>query len=157
MILGPIQSSSSYFCSQFDLLKTYLWDPYPFLWLFSWFKKWHFRQFWHISSRYWRNFCEWVDKAFYKQFTLFFRAFAVDLIYWREIFLNAFTKHFTSNLLFSFVFLRSTWLTREEFLYSISFSFTFFSIPELTLLAVLAHFSTYWSLFSESVAKSIWE
>ena len=56
------------------------------------------------------------------------------------IFVNELTKHFKSNLLFFFVFLRSTWLTREEFLYLLSFSFTFFSVPKLTLLAVLAHF-----------------
>ena len=53
---------------------------------------------------------------------------------------NDLTKHFKSNLLFSFVFLRSISLTREEVLYSLSFSFTFFSVPKLTLLAVLAHF-----------------
>ena len=37
---------------------------HPFLWLFSWFKKWHFRQFWHISSTFWRFFSEWVSKSF---------------------------------------------------------------------------------------------
>ena len=42
------------------------------------------------------------------------------------IFLNELTNYFTSNLLFPFVFLRSIWLTREEFLYQLSFSFTFF-------------------------------
>ena len=55
-------------------------------------------------------------------------------------FVNELTKDFTSNSLLSFVFLRSISLTREEFLYSLYFSFPFFSVPELALLAVLAHF-----------------
>ena len=56
------------------------------------------------------------------------------------IFVNELTKQITSNLLLSFVFLRLIWLTREEFVCSLSFSFNFFLVPKLTLLAVLAHF-----------------
>ena len=121
-------------------------------------KKWHFMQFWHISSTYWRIFSEWVSKSFQGWFNLLLPIFAVNLIYWRAnfeiailffdfslvskngilgnfgtfladiggFFLNEVTKHFRSNLLFSFVFLQSTWPTREEFLYSLSFCFTFY-------------------------------
>ena len=53
---------------------------------------------------------------------------------------NELTKHFTSGLLFPFVFLQSIWPTREDFLYSLSFWFTFFSVQKGTHLAVLAHF-----------------
>ena len=50
-------------CGQFDLLEGKFWGRHPFLWLSSWFKKWHFRQFWHIFSTYWRIFSEWVSKS----------------------------------------------------------------------------------------------
>ena len=170
--LRVIYPYSVRFCGHLDLLEGKFWGGHPFLWLFSWFKKWHFRQFWHIPSTYWRTFSEWVSKSFKEYFNLLLPIFAVNLNYWRAnfeitilffdffvgsksdisgsfgtfladiggIFVNELTKHFQSNLLFSFVILQSTWLTREEFLYSLSFSFTFFSVPKLTLLAVLAHF-----------------
>ena len=52
------------FCGQFDLLEGKPWGCHPFLWLFSWLKKWHLRQFWHISSTYWRIFSESFGKQF---------------------------------------------------------------------------------------------
>ena len=55
-------------------------------------------------------------------------------------FLNETTKHFMSNLLFSFVFLHSIWPNREVFLSSLSFCFTFSLLQKVTFLAVLAHF-----------------
>ena len=48
----------TYFCGQFDLLEGKFWGRHPYLWLFCWFKKWHFRQFCHICSTYWRTFFE---------------------------------------------------------------------------------------------------
>ena len=46
-------------------------------------------------------------------------------------FLNELTKHFGGNLLFSFVFLQKNSPTREEFLYSLSFLFTFFWVQTM--------------------------
>ena len=54
--LTVIYPYSLRFCGQFDLLEGKFWGRHPFLWLFSWFEKWHFRQFWHIPSTYWRIF-----------------------------------------------------------------------------------------------------
>ena len=42
-ILRVIYSFPLCFYSQFDLLEGKFWGRHPFLWLFSWFKKWHFR------------------------------------------------------------------------------------------------------------------
>ena len=74
-----IYPNSLRFCCQFDLLEGKFWGRHPFPWLFSWFTKWHFRQFWHISSTYWMIFSEWVSKSFEEKFYLLFPIFAVNL------------------------------------------------------------------------------
>ena len=62
--LRVIYPYSLRFCRQLDLLEGKIWGRHPFLWLSSWFKKWHSRQFWHFSSTYWRICSEWVSKSF---------------------------------------------------------------------------------------------
>ena len=151
-----------------------IWGRYTFLWLFCWFQKWHFTQFWHISSTFWRIFFEWVSKS-----NLLPPVSAFNLTYWRAnfefailfyvfflgsksdisgsfgtlladiggFFLNELTKHFTSNLLFSFLFLRSVWPTREEFWNSLSFGFTFFFFKKQKFWPFRNIFSTDWNFF----------
>ena len=61
-----IYSPPSCFCVQFTLQENKFFDRYPFLWLFSWFKKWHLRQSWHISRTHWRISSNLVDKPLYE-------------------------------------------------------------------------------------------
>ena len=55
-------------------------------------------------------------------------------------FLNELAKHFTSNLIFFFLFLQSIRPTGQLVLRSPSFSLTFFLVQKVTFQAVLAHF-----------------
>ena len=107
--LSVIYPNSVQIGGQFDLLEGKFWGCHRFLWLFYWFKKWHFRHFWHIFSTYWRILSEWVSKSFYEKFNFLLPFFALNLTYWRP------------NLR------------------TLSFSLPFILVQKVTFQAVLAH------------------
>ena len=62
-------------------------------------------------------------------------------------FLNELTKRFTSNLLYSIVFLKSIWPTTKESLYSLSFCFTFFLGAKSTIFRRFGTFLAHIGVF----------
>ena len=97
------------FNDQFDRLESEYWTPYPFAWLFFGSKSNSFGHFGTFLAHI-GGFC-----------------------------LNELPNQFGSNLFSSFVFLRSIYPTRQDFLKLLSLCLTFFLVQKVTFQATLIH------------------
>ena len=74
------------FCGQFLLQERNFWNRYPFPWLFSWFKNWHFRPLWHIFATHWSFFSESLAISICEYINHNLCVSAVNLACWRANF-----------------------------------------------------------------------